>query len=199
MSVPQMARIEMPPVTVRIVHAPPSFKPLPFPTFGSGRYRVVWVNGLIDLYGSEENLRIAVWADHIEVARLRWEFNGRDIIYTEEPGRTLAPDDEAVVRGVLTSDGTYNWDEESDCTPAYEIRMKFWRRDQVVFVDLCMGCTMMRVVRGDREFDYRNFEFGAQALAETLEIYFPGLLEKLPTRALQPTQPAIHSRVVDHP
>ena len=153
------------------------------PTLPESQFTIAWIDGLIDLYGGAENLRVAIGADQIELMKLT-----RKKQYAIEPGDflegrgvPLSVEDWALLHATLTSAATFNWKEDYDCIPSYSFRVKFRQKDRVVSVDLCLACRTLRVVREGREIASKNFEFGFDTIIRVVEHYYPGTIDKVAT------------------
>src|SRR5690242_1902271 len=72
------------------------------------------VNGLLDLLGGEENLRIALAPDRIEVSRLTAKHPPTTGIgdCTEDKPIQLSAADAKIIRDIITNDESYNWEAD---------------------------------------------------------------------------------------
>ncbi|MBI5381964.1 MAG: hypothetical protein HZA31_08695 [Opitutae bacterium] len=140
----------------------------------------VSIDGLIDLFGNVENYSVALAPQSIEVMRLKKlkRYAVEPIDFSEEKSVSFSPDDTSILRVMLTYDSTFNWEEECDCIPDYEFRVKFWYQKRVISIDLCFLTRTLRVVQNNREIAHSNFEFGAKVIAQLFDRYYPELLER---------------------
>lgn len=139
------------------------------------------IHGLIDLFGGPENYAAALAAERVEVIVLQPVKSDDTTRYDELSGFPLSDEDAAILRAVLTSDGTYDWSEgypDFD-DPEYSFRVKLRSRGRVVTVDLSMSEGIARVVIGGREVARQHFTFGYDTIASLLERHFPNSVETL--------------------
>lgn len=119
--------------------------------------------GLIELYGGTDAFGVALSASRLELCHLKP--NAHTVAGDQETDTLeILPEDIAPLRGLLTTDSSVEWEEDSDRTPHYTHRVKFCGPDSVVIVDLCFGSETLRVVRDGREVATTNFRPTAEVL-----------------------------------
>jgi hypothetical protein len=184
---PPSFSVEMPQVVPKVFFREPRIKPIEILRFGRVLDDMIPadVDGLIDLYGSVANLRLALLAERVDVVALSAEKNGSK--YVESRSKPLSEVDAATLRYILTSDATFDWSRDYDCAPDYAYRLKFSHLRSVICVDLCFRCRTLRVLRDGQEIAEKNFDFGYDTIHAILVRYFPDLAEEEANQALEPT------------
>jgi hypothetical protein len=127
------------------------------------------VYGLIDLFGSVDDFRVALAADTVEVVELKPSRTGAPAEEYVESAVTLSAIDSAVVRAILTYDASYSWRDGSDSDTQYAFRVKLRKAGRVVTVDLSLSSRTARVVKAGSVVASSSIEFGYEFLAAVIE------------------------------
>ena len=173
-SIPSPPPISAPPLKLKSVNTPLSVPPLKAVVFPfSPPLEIVEVLGLIDLFGSVDRYRAAVYSARVEVVRLapRSALSLHPDEYREgEPIPLTAVDAEMLKRGLL-ADSSYDWSakETCECIPRYEFRVRFLTGDSAVACDVSLSERTLRVVEGDREIAAALFSKTAKPILAILE------------------------------
>jgi hypothetical protein len=142
------------------------------------------LDGVIDLFGGPENLRLALAATKVELVELKLKKGPTNTLESDEfsEGRrmVLTPEDAEKLRTLLTKDSTYEWDESPDCVPIYSYRVKFCLKEKLLCVDLGLDCKMLRVVKDNRAAADVNFKYGYEAILLLVASYFPRAVDQMP-------------------
>jgi hypothetical protein len=127
--------------------------------FNCGGVHGPQVNGLIELFGGTDNFRTVLASARVEVVTLRrgGGVDGGSDGFVEKRPHFLGEAAATALRTILTDDATYDWDDMEWSEPNYDVRLKFRRGGDVVWVDLCREEQLLRVVVEGRQIAERSF------------------------------------------
>ena len=110
-----------------------------------------------EVFGSAENLRLVRAADQVDACLLRHlpapvrpdgSVDRQAERFEETAFVPVAPAAASHLRELLLSEKTYvNADHTSSRQPTYSVRLRFRREPEVVAVDFCFPCRVLRILR----------------------------------------------------
>ncbi len=115
-----------------------------------------------ELFVSSENLQTVRDPEKVVACLLRYVERSKDDTskeerYEEVQAVVVNEDLSAKMQLALMSESTYAWSSSKFCSPRYNARLQFHRRENIVAVDFCFGCRTLRLVRNGRTFNYEDF------------------------------------------
>jgi hypothetical protein len=130
------------------------------------------------LCGSLSNREIIAQADQVVACTMPvdWKLakpQGEGVVFPEGPMVSVPRDVADRVRTLLLAPGSYRvGGEEKDCSPDYQIRIRFMKGTESIDVDFCFGCDVLIFRRDTEVFGEEDFDPASESLfAEFLGLF----------------------------
>ncbi len=133
--------------------------------------------GLIDLFGSIDELRHVLAADSVEVVELKPSAD----YFSPAPEHadrkvTLPPADAEALRTVLCTDGSFDWENTTTPESGANFRVKFEKDGRVLSLDLFLPTRCVRLTASPARVAPGSLKFGYPVAAEIIKRHFPGAI-----------------------
>jgi hypothetical protein len=133
------------------------------------------MDGLPDLFGGVENLRVAVAAGRVELIKLPLDKDfGTNYSKSGSTVVVASSEDALLLVSIFTADTTFNWKGNyvDDC-PHYRVRIRFCQRTSHASVDLSFGVRSLLVVRSDTNAGVMAQTRDVERVRTVVSRYFP--------------------------
>jgi hypothetical protein len=132
---------------------------------------------IAELFKTAENLQIVTQAERVDVCILYpdlapgEEFTDK---VKESPCQQASPQLAKKLSARLTDKSSYPWSqEEKDCMPVYNARIRFLKATNTITADFCFGCQTLLFSRDGKALNTQDFDPINDEIFESIRGMFP--------------------------